>query len=31
MSTQAGFSYAPTAEGERRFAALYNLNVGWSF
>jgi hypothetical protein len=31
MSSQAGFSYAPSAQGERRFAALYNLNVGWSF
>lgn len=31
ISSQAGASYAPAAVGERRFSALYNLNIGWSF
>lgn len=31
ISSQAGASYAPSADAGRRFSALYNFNVGWSF
>lgn len=31
LSTQAGASFAAAGPDDRRFSALYNLNVGWSF